>query len=426
MLDIRYVRENLGEVRGFLDARGHGFDLESVISLDARRRELIAQVEDLKAERNAGSKEVGAAKARGESPTAVMERMKAIGEEVKELDRQVSQVDQDLADLMLQIPNKPHDSVPLGTDEEANQEVRRWGTPKTFDVEPLAHWDLGENLRILDFKRGVNLAQSRFTVMAGAGARLERALMNFMLDLHVDRHGYKEINPPFMVSSATMTGTGQLPKFADDLYRIADEDLWLVPTAEVPLTNLHRDEILEEADLPLYYTAYTPCFRKEAGSHGKDVRGIMRQHQFEKVEMVKLATPESSYDELESLTANAEEVLQLLKLPYRVIVLCTGDMGFGASKTYDVEVWLPSQERYREISSCSNCEDFQARRMNTRYRPADGGKPRFVHTLNGSGIAVGRALIAVMENYQRPDGGIDVPEVLRPYMGGVTEISPIS
>jgi seryl-tRNA synthetase len=259
--------------------------------------------------------------------------------------------------------------------------------------------------------------------MAGPGARLERALLNFMLDLHVDRHGYKEINPPFMVNSVAMTGTGQLPKFADDLYRIADDDLWLIPTAEVPLTNLHGGEIMEESDLPLYYTAYTPCFRKEAGSHGRDVRGIMRQHQFEKVEMVKLSTPENSYEELEKLTSNAEEVLQLLKLPYRVITLCTGDMGFGASKTYDIEVWLPSQGRYREISSCSNCEDFQARRMNTRYRPSEGGKPRFVHTLNGSGIAIGRALIAVMENYQRTDGSIEIPEVLIQYMGGLKEIT---
>lgn len=425
MLDVKYVRENMDQVRAFLEARNYSFDLSSILSLDGKRRELISKVEQLKAERNAGSKEVGAAKAKGEDVSALMERMRSIGEEIKSLDQEVTQIDSDLEGIMLQIPNKPHSSVPVGADEDENVEVRRWGTPKAFDFDPLPHWDLGENLGILDFKRGVSLAQSRFTVMVGAGARLERALLNFMLDLHVDRHGYKEINPPFMVNSAAMSGTGQLPKFADDLYRVADDDLWLIPTAEVPLTNLHGGEILEESDLPLYYTAYTPCFRKEAGSHGRDVRGIMRQHQFEKVEMVKLSTPDGSYDELEKLTANAEEVLQLLKLPYRVITLCTGDMGFGSSKTYDIEVWLPSQDRYREISSCSNCEDFQARRMNTRYRPSDGGKPRFVHTLNGSGIAIGRALIAVMENYQRSDGSIEVPEVLIPYMGGIKEISPL-
>lgn len=425
MLDVKYVRENMDQVKAFLEARNYSFDLSSILSLDGKRRELIAKVEQLKAERNAGSKEVGAAKSKGEDVSALMDRMKSIGDEVKCLDQEVAQIDSDLEGIMLQIPNKPHSSVPVGADENNNVEVRRWGSPKTFDFEPLAHWDLGENLGILDFKRGVSLAQSRFTVLAGAGARLERALLNFMLDLHVDRHGYKEINPPFMVNSAAMSGTGQLPKFADDLYRVADDDLWLIPTAEVPLTNLHGGEILEESDLPIYYTAYTPCFRKEAGSHGRDVRGIMRQHQFEKVEMVKLSTPDRSYEELEKLTANAEEVLQLLKLPYRVITLCTGDMGFGSSKTYDVEVWLPSQSRYREISSCSNCEDFQARRMNTRYRPSDGGKPRFVHTLNGSGIAIGRALIAVMENYQRSDGSIEVPEVLMPYMGGMKEISPL-
>ncbi|MEA3283405.1 MAG: serine--tRNA ligase [Synergistota bacterium] len=423
MLDIKYVRDHMDEVREFLKARNHDFNPDSILELDARRRELISEVEELKAERNAGSKKVGAAKAKGEDPTAIMERMKAIGEEIKALDQKVAEVDAGLDDLMLQVPNRPHDSVPVGVDEDDNVEIRKWGEPREFDFEPLPHWDLGENLGILDFKRGVNLAQSRFTVMAGPGARLERALLNFMLDLHVDRHGYKEINPPFMVNSVAMTGTGQLPKFADDLYRIADDDLWLIPTAEVPLTNLHGGEIMEESDLPLYYTAYTPCFRKEAGSHGRDVRGIMRQHQFEKVEMVKLSTPENSYEELEKLTSNAEEVLQLLKLPYRVITLCTGDMGFGASKTYDIEVWLPSQGRYREISSCSNCEDFQARRMNTRYRPSEGGKPRFVHTLNGSGIAIGRALIAVMENYQRTDGSIEIPEVLIQYMGGLKEIT---
>lgn len=423
MLDIKYVRDHLNEVKAFLLARNHSFKVEEILELDGRRRELISSVELLKAERNAGSKKVGAAKARGEDTSSIMEDMKKIGEKIKAFDLDVTSVDDKLIDLMKQIPNRPHTSVPVGSDEDDNIEVLRWGIPREFDFTPLPHWDLGESLGILDFKRGVKLSGSRFTVMAGAGARLERAIQNFMLDLHTDKHGYKEINPPFVVNSDAMTGTGQLPKFADDLYRISEDDLWMIPTAEVPLTNLHSGEILEEDQLPLCYTAYTPCFRREAGSHGKDVRGIMRQHQFEKVEMVKLSKPETSYDELEKLTDNAEEVLQLLKLPYRKITLCTGDMGFGASKTYDLEVWLPSQAKYREISSCSNCEDFQARRMNTRYRPSEGGKPRFVHTLNGSGLAIGRTLIAVLENYQMEDGSIEIPEVLLPYMGGVEKIS---
>jgi len=310
----------------------------------------------------------------------------------------------------------------VGKDENDNVEVRRFGEPRNFSFEPRPHWEIGEALGILDFEKGASLAQSRFTVLKGQGARLERALMNFMLDLHADKHGYLEVQPPFMVNSRTMQGTGQLPKFADDLYKCENDDLWLIPTAEVPLTNLHAGEILEERQLPLYYAAYTPCFRREAGAHGRDVRGMLRQHQFDKVEMVKLSLPEKSYDELESMTDNAEEVLRALGIPHRTICLCTGDMGFGASKTYDVEVWLPSQYKYREISSCSNCEDFQARRMNTRYRPADGGRPKFVHTLNGSGIAVGRTLIAVLENYQREDGSVEIPRALSPYMGGASEI----
>ena len=423
MLDIKYVRDHLDEVKAFLLARNHSFKVEKIIELDEKRRTLISSVEQLKAERNAGSKKVGAAKASGEDTSSIMEDMKKIGEKIKTLDLNVAKVDEELVDLMKQIPNRPHSSVPIGSDEDDNVEVTRWGTPQKFEFTPLPHWELGESLGILDFKRGVKLSGSRFTVMAGAGARLERAIQNFMLDLHTEKQGYKEINPPFVVNSDAMTGTGQLPKFADDLYRISEDDLWMIPTAEVPLTNLHSGEILEENQLPLCYTAYTPCFRREAGSHGKDVRGIMRQHQFEKVEMVKLSKPETSYEELEKLTDNAEEVLKLLKLPYRKITLCTGDIGFGASKTYDLEVWLPSQKKYREISSCSNCEDFQARRMNTRYRPSDGGKPRFVHTLNGSGLAIGRTLIAVLENYQKEDGSIEIPAVLRPYMGGIEKIS---
>jgi seryl-tRNA synthetase len=390
--------------------------------MDEEKRALLTETEDLKARRNEGSKKVGAAKARGEDAAPIMEEMRSLGERVKEIDARIAELDAGISDMLLSIPNRPHDSVPVGKDENDNPEVRRWGEPKSFAFEPKAHWDIGEALGILDFEKGASLSQSRFTVLKGMGARLERALLNFMLDLHTEKHGYREILPPFMVNSKTMTGTGQLPKFADDLYKCENDDLWLIPTAEVPLTNLHADEILEESMLPLFYTAYTPCFRREAGAYGRDVRGMLRQHQFDKVEMVKITTPEESYGELEKLTDNAEEVLRALGIPHRTICLCTGDMGFGSSKTYDVEVWLPSQDKYREISSCSNCEDFQARRMNTRFRPKDGGKLRFVHTLNGSGIAIGRTLIAVLENYQREDGSVEIPEVLVPYMGGATEI----
>ena len=422
MLDIRWIRSNADEVRQFLADRNNDLDIGPLLGLDEERRLLLTETEELKARRNEGSRKVGAARARGEDASAAMEEMRVIGDRIKDIDARISEIDEKISDMLLSIPNRPHDSVPVGKDENDNPEVRRWGEPKQFSFEPKPHWDLGEALGILDFEKGASLAQSRFTVLKGLGARLERALLNFMLDLHTERHGYLEVQPPFMVSSKTMRGTGQLPKFADDLYKCENDDLWLIPTAEVPLTNLHAEEILDEGQLPLYYTAYTPCFRREAGAYGRDVRGMLRQHQFDKVEMVKISSPETSYDELEKLTDNAEEVLRALGIPHRTICLCTGDMGFGASKTYDVEVWLPSQHKYREISSCSNCEDFQARRMNTRFRPADGGKPRFVHTLNGSGIAIGRALIAVLENFQREDGSIGIPEVLVPYMGGVTEI----
>ena len=422
MLDIRWIRSNADEVRQFLADRNNDLDIGPLLGLDEERRLLLTETEELKARRNEGSRKVGAARARGEDASAAMEEMRVIGDRIKDIDARISEIDEKISDMLLSLPNRPHDSVPVGKDENDNPEVRRWGEPKQFSFEPKPHWDLGEALGIMDFEKGASLAQSRFTVLKGLGARLERALLNFMLDLHTEKHGYLEVQPPFMVSSKTMRGTGQLPKFADDLYKCENDDLWLIPTAEVPLTNLHAEEILEEGQLPLYYTAYTPCFRREAGAYGRDVRGMLRQHQFDKVEMVKLSSPESSYDELEKLTDNAEEVLRALGIPHRTICLCTGDMGFGSSKTYDVEVWLPSQHKYREISSCSNCEDFQARRMNTRFRPADGGKPRFVHTLNGSGIAIGRALIAVLENFQREDGSIGIPEVLVPYMGGVTEI----
>ena len=422
MLDIRWIRSNADEVRQFLADRNNDLDIGPLLGLDEERRLLLTETEELKARRNEGSRKVGAARARGEDASAAMEEMRVIGDRIKDIDARISEIDEKISDMLLSLPNRPHDSVPVGKDENDNPEVRRWGEPKQFSFEPKPHWDLGEALGIMDFEKGASLAQSRFTVLKGLGARLERALLNFMLDLHTEKHGYLEVQPPFMVSSKTMRGTGQLPKFADDLYKCENDDLWLIPTAEVPLTNLHAEEILEEGQLPLYYTAYTPCFRREAGAYGRDVRGMLRQHQFDKVEMVKLSSPETSYDELEKLTDNAEEVLRALGIPHRTICLCTGDMGFGSSKTYDVEVWLPSQHKYREISSCSNCEDFQARRMNTRFRPADGGKPRFVHTLNGSGIAIGRALIAVLENFQREDGSIGIPEVLVPYMGGVTEI----
>ncbi|MCD6183205.1 MAG: serine--tRNA ligase [Thermovirga sp.] len=422
MLDIRLFRDDLDGLKQMLKNRGYEYPVDKVASLDEERRRLLVEVEELKAERNRGSKEIAEAMAKGMDASHLRERMKNIGVEIKELDEKLSMIERELKEHLLRIPNWPHASVPIGPDETHNVEVRRWGEPKDFGFTPRPHWEIGENLGILDFQRGVMLAESRFTVLVGFGARLERALINFMLDLHTKEHGFKEIEPPFLVNSETMQGTGQLPKFGEDLYSCSGEDLWLIPTAEVPLTNMHRGEILNENVLPLYYTAYTPCFRREAGSHGRDVRGMLRQHQFDKVELVKICTPEKSYEELETLTQAAEKVLQLLELPYRVVCLSTGDMGFAASKTYDIEVWLPSQGKYREISSCSNCEDFQARRMNMRYKPSEGGKSRFVHTLNGSGVAIGRCLIAIMENYQQEDGSFIVPKVLRPYMGGIEKI----
>lgn len=422
MLDIRWIRSEPEEVRRLLADRNSDMDIGPLLELDEAKRKLVTETEELKARRNEGSRKVGAARGVGGDADGLMEEMRAIGEKIREIDARISEIDEQISLMLLSLPNRPHSSVPVGKDENDNVEVRRFGEPRDFSFEPRPHWEIGEALGILDFEKGASLAQSRFTVLRGQGARLERALMNFMLDLHADKHGYLEVQPPFMVNSRTMQGTGQLPKFADDLYKCENDDLWLIPTAEVPLTNLHAGEILEERQLPLYYAAYTPCFRREAGAHGRDVRGMLRQHQFDKVEMVKLSLPEKSYDELESMTDNAEEVLRALGIPHRTICLCTGDMGFGASKTYDVEVWLPSQYKYREISSCSNCEDFQARRMNTRYRPADGGRPKFVHTLNGSGIAVGRTLIAVLENYQREDGSVEIPRALSPYMGGASEI----
>ncbi|MDO4952575.1 MAG: serine--tRNA ligase [Synergistaceae bacterium] len=422
MLDLKWVRENPEEVAQMLKNRNNSFPLDELLKLDEKRKAALLEVEKLKEKRNAGAKQVGILKKNGENADALMEEMRRLGDKISELDAKTAEIQAELDNMALSIPNKVHSSVPVGKDENDNIEIRRWGTPREFSFTPKAHWEIGESLGIMDFERGVKLAESRFTILKKEGARLERALMNFMLDLHTTKHGFTEIMPPVLVNSKTMTGTGQLPKFTEDLYRCASDDLWLIPTAEVPLTNMHSGEILAEKDLPMYFTAYTPCFRREAGSYGRDMKGMLRQHQFDKVEMVKLSTPEKSYDELEHLTNSAEEVLQILGLPYRVVCLSSGDMGFGAAKTYDLEVWLPFQNCYREISSCSNCEDFQARRMGLRYRPADGGKPQFVHTLNGSGLAIGRTLIAVVENCQNEDGSVTIPEALRPYLGGLEKI----
>lgn len=422
MLDIRYFREDPEGLKRALSGRSGSFPIEEVVELDTRRRGLLTTTDDLKAERNKGSREVAEMRKTGSDPAGLMEKMRSIGEQIRENDLQLAEIEDRIQSLLLEIPNIPLPSVPVGPDEEANIEIRSWGEPGKFEFEPKPHWDIGEMLGIMDFERGVRLAESRFTVLRGSGARLERALINFMLDIHTREHGFIEIEPPFLVNSETMKGTGQLPKFAEDLYSCSADDLWLVPTAEVPLTNLHRDEIIPEEDLPFRYTAYTPCFRREAGSHGRDVRGMLRQHQFDKVELVKICTPENSENELETLTSAAEQILVRLGLPYRTVVLSTGDMGFSAAKTYDIEVWLPSQGKYREISSCSNCGDFQARRMNTRFRSANGGKVQFVNTLNGSGIAVGRCLIAILENFQNKDGSVSIPEALSPYMEGLKTI----
>jgi len=422
MLDPRWIRENPGELRELLRKRRHSFDIDGLLALESDRRGALAETEELKAKRNEGSRKVGELRKAGGDASALMEEMRLIGERVKELDRRLASIEDEFGERLLMLPNRLHESVPVGEDEKDNIEVRRWGEPPIFSFEPKPHWELGEALGIMDFERGARLAESRFTVLKGAGAKLERGLISFMLDLHTREHGYTEIMPPMLVSTATMRGTGQLPKFAEDQYRCANDDLWLIPTAEVPLTNMHYGEILAEDELPFYYTAHTACFRREAGTYGRDMRGMLRQHQFDKVELVKLCTPETSYDELESLLAAAETVLRLLELPYRVVSLSSGDIGNAAAKTYDIEVWLPAQNCYREISSCSNCEDFQARRMNTRCRSKGKSKTRFVHTLNGSGVAVGRCLIAIMENMQREDGSIVVPKALRPYVGGMETV----
>jgi len=421
MLDPSYIRDHMEEVRTGLRNRGVDADklLEDVATLETARRRIIPELEGLKRQQNASGDEIARARRMGKDTTALHEANKTRAAQIKQLDFQRDSIEYQRQSAVMTLPNLPHASVPVGKSADDNVEVRRNGTPRAFDFPPLPHWDLGPALGILDFERGVRLAGARFTVLSGAGARLSRALINFMLDLHTREHHYREIEPPFLANTDTLKGTGQLPKFEQDLFKIGgDWDLYLIPTAEVPLTNLHRGEIVDGRELPIRYTAYTPCFRSEAGSYGQDVRGLIRQHQFDKVELVTLTTPEQSYDELESLTANAEEVLKRLELPYRTVLLCTGDMGFAAAKTYDVEVWLPSQNTYREISSCSNTEAFQARRANIKFRAAGTGKADFVHALNGSGLAVGRTLIAVLENYQEKDGTVTIPAALRPYMDG--------
>jgi seryl-tRNA synthetase len=417
MLDIRFVRSNPEKVIEGLRKRGSNISLDEFLRLDEDRRQKLVEVENLKNRRNTVSKEIGRKKAAKEDATDLIKEMQEEGDRIKELDEAIRVMEEKLEEILLYIPNLPDDSVPEGPDESYNQEIRRWGTPRAFSFQPKPHWEIGEGLGILDFERGTKISGARFTVMNGAGARLERALVNFMLDLHTKEHGYTEIFPPFLVNRDSMVGTGQLPKFEEEAFKVTPGDYYLVPTAEVPVTNLHRDEILDADQLPIYYTAYTACFRAEAGAAGRDTRGLIRQHQFNKVEMVKFTRPEDSVAEHEKLTRNAEAVLQRLGLPYRVILLSSGDMGFSAAKCYDLEVWLPSMNMYREISSCSNFKDFQARRANIRYRPEPGAKPEFVHTLNGSGVAIGRTVAAILENYQNEDGTVTVPEELRAFMG---------
>lgn len=422
MLDSKFLRDNLETVEARLKTRGGTVDLGGFRTLDARRRELLRQSEELKALRNRVSEEISRIRDKSQAQVQITE-MREVGVRIKALDEELKGVEEELELFLLTVPNIPCFSVPVGASEADNVEIRKWGEIPAFSFSPKPHWEIGEALGILDFERGAKLTGARFTLYRGAGARLERALINFMLDLHTERHNYVEMLPPFMVNRESMTGTGQLPKFADDLFRLEGTDYFLIPTAEVPVTNIHRGEILRGTELPICYTAYTPCFRKEAGSYGKDTRGLIRQHQFNKVELVKFAHPAESYRELEKLLADAEEVLRLLGIPYRVMELCTADLGFSAALTYDIEAWLPGQGTYREISSCSNFEDFQARRASIRFRREETGKVEFVHTLNGSGLAVGRTLVAVLENYQQADGSIVIPEALQLYMRGIDRIA---
>ena len=416
MLDARFVREHIDVIKKSLLERNASIQFDEFLRLEEQRRTLLKEAEELRNKRNVVSEEVGRLRKQKQDAARLIEEMKGVSDRIKELDEKLKSLEESTNEFLLNVPNIPHESVPVGRDETENVVVRRWGEPGQFDFEPLNHWDIGEALGIIDFERAAKIAGARFSMTKGFGAKLERALMNFMLDQHATK-GYQEVLPPIIVNRDSMRGTGQLPKFEMELFRIVDPEFYLIPTAEVPVTNIHRNEILNEKDLPIYYTAYTPCFRREAGSYGKDVRGLIRQHQFNKVELVKFVKPEDSYAELESLTMNAEDILQKLELPYRVIALCTGDIGFSAAKTYDLEVWLPGQQKYREISSCSNFADFQARRANIRFKREGKKGTEFVHTLNGSGLAIGRSLVAILENYQQKDGSVIVPEVLRPYMG---------
>ena len=422
MLEIKYVRQNLSEVYQSLKKRGDTADLETFRTEEEKRRALLSEMDELRHRRNVVSEEIADLKKQGGDAEAIVLEMREVSGRIKSLERALSETETTINDILIRLPNIPHASVPEGKDEADNPEIRRQGTPRSFDFSPLAHWTIGENLKILDFERAAKIAGARFPLYFGDGARLERALINFMLELHTQEHGYVEVLPPFMVNRKSMTGTGQLPKFEADLFKLADRDYFLIPTAEVPVTNIYQDEVLDEERLPIYYAAYTPCFRSEAGSYGKDTRGLIRQHQFNKVELVKFVTPESSYDELEKLLADAETVLKQLELPYRVVLLCTGDLGFSSAKTYDIEVWMPAQDKYREISSCSNFEGFQARRAGIRFKRKDKKGTEPVHTLNGSGLAVGRTFAAILENYQQADGSVIIPEVLRPFMGGKERI----
>ncbi|MCE5334187.1 MAG: serine--tRNA ligase [Desulfobacteraceae bacterium] len=425
MLDVKFVRDNFELVRQMLRNRRSELDLEPLLRIDERRRAILVDVEEKKHRRNTVSEQISGLKREKKDASALIEEMKDLGQEIKTLDQQLAVVEEQFRDFLLVIPNVPAESVPIGQDEKDNPEVLKWGVKPEFSFAPKPHWEIGEGLGILDFERAAKLTGARFALYWGAAAAMERALIAFMLDVHTTRHGYTEVLPPFMVNSASMMGTGQLPKFKEDLFKLEGWDYWLIPTAEVPVTNIHRDEVLDEDELPKCYTAFTPCFRSEAGSHGKDTRGLIRLHQFNKVELVKYTKPEDSYAELELLLGNAETILRELGIHYRVIVLCTGDMGFSSAKTYDIEVWLPGQNTYREISSCSNFEDFQARRANLRFRRKGRSKTEFVHTLNGSGLAVGRTLVAILENYQQEDGSVVIPEVLRPYMRNMRAIQKI-
>jgi len=425
MLDLKFIRENPDLVKESLTKRGLNSELvDEFLEYDNKRRDILYEVEQLRHKRNVASEKIGQLKRAGEDVQPMITEMKDVSDRIKSFENELDDVEKNVNSVRLEIPNIPHEDVPVGDDEEDNELIRKWGEPRDFDFDFKPHWELGENLDILDFERGTKVTGSRFTFLKGAGARLERALINFMLDYHRENHNYEEIFPPFIANNDSMTGTGQLPKFAADMFKLEDEEYYLIPTAEVPITNLYREEILDIDDLPIYHSAYSACFRAEAGAHGRDTRGIIRQHQFNKVEMVKFVTPETSYDELEKITNDAEDILQALELPYRVVRLCSGDLGFSAAMTYDLEVWIPAYDTYREISSCSNFEDYQARRAGLRYRPDPDSQTRYLHTLNGSGLAIGRTVAAILENYQNEDGTVSIPEVLKPYLGGMDKIEP--